>query len=43
MTKQEEEMSFNYIISINKTTDGCFKTEYEDTSDMRCIPLQLNN
>lgn len=43
MTKQEEEISFNYITSINKTMDGCFNTEYENISDMKSIPLRLIN
>ena len=41
MTKQEEEISFNYITSISKTKEGYFEAEYEDMSDMRFIPRQL--
>jgi hypothetical protein len=35
MTKQEEEMSFNYIAAINKTKDGYYEADYEPVSDMK--------
>ena len=41
MTKQEEELSFNYITSINRNRDGYFKAEYEEISDMDYIPHEL--
>ena len=41
MTKQEEEISFNYITSIKKTKEGYFKADYEEVSDMRYVPYQL--
>lgn len=41
MTKQEEEITFNYLTSIYKSTDGYYTAEYEETSDMSCIPYQL--
>lgn len=41
MTKQEEEITFNYITSILKSNDGYFIADYEDLSDMSSIPFQL--
>ena len=41
MTKQEEEITFNYISSLRKLEDGCFRADYEDVSDMSFIPFQL--
>lgn len=41
MTKQEEEITFNYITSIHKSEDGSFTADYEDTSDMSSIPYNL--
>jgi hypothetical protein len=38
MTGQEEQITFNYITSIHKTTDGCFEADYEKSSDMTSIP-----
>ena len=41
MTKQEEEISFNYITSISRNEEGYYEAEYEDVSDMRNVPYQL--
>ena len=41
MTKQEEEISFNYITSISRNKEGYYEAEYEDVSDMRTVPYQL--
>jgi hypothetical protein len=38
MTRQEEEISFNYITSINKTKNGYYEADYESVSDMRNSP-----
>ena len=41
MTKQEEEITFNYITSIRKSEEGSFMADYEDMSDMGSVPYQL--
>lgn len=41
MTKQEEEIAFNYITSIYKTKEGFYAADYENVSDIRNIPFQL--
>ena len=41
MTKQEKEISFNYITSINKTKEGYYEADYESVSDMRNVPYRL--
>lgn len=41
MTKQEEEIAFNYITSIYKTEEGFYAADYENVSDIRNIPFQL--
>ena len=41
MTGQEEELTFNYLTSISKTSDGFYEALYEDVSDMRYLPYNL--
>ena len=41
MTRQEEEMTFNYITSIHKTQEGFIEADYEAASDMRSVPCLL--
>ena len=41
MTGQEEQITFNYITSIQKNRDGFYEADYEESSDMSNIPYQL--
>lgn len=41
MTRQEEQITFNYITSIQKNQDGFYEADYEKSSDMSNIPFQL--
>ena len=41
MTGQEEQMTFNYITSIQKNRDGFYEADYEELSDMSNKPYQL--
>ena len=41
MTRQEEQITFNYITSIQKNQDGFYEADYEKSSDMSSIPFQL--
>lgn len=40
MTRQEEEITFNYITSIHQSTEGYLVAEYEEVSDMQNVPYQ---
>lgn len=41
MTTQEEEITFNYLLSIHSDNKGIYHVDYEQTSDMELIPSIL--
>lgn len=41
MTSQEEQITFNYITSIHKNTDGFYEADYEAASDINIMKKQI--